>query len=90
MKSLLVIAFVLVVATAFEDNTYTCWDVCRWRCKATNGQLTSDCIKSCECTCDSNCEKFCEEYGLGWSCRFKCGCFQNYNFDAPGNLLVIP
>jgi len=39
MKNLLVIAVILAGVMTFEDKTYTCWDVCRWRCKATNGKL---------------------------------------------------
>jgi len=88
MKNLLVIAVILAGVMTFEDKTYTCWDVCRWRCKATNGKLTPECIKSCECTCNTDCENFCIEYGLGLACRFKCGCFQDYNFSAPGNFLM--
>eukprot|EP00826_Nyctotherus_ovalis_P058249 TRINITY_DN7994_c0_g1_i1.p1 TRINITY_DN7994_c0_g1~~TRINITY_DN7994_c0_g1_i1.p1 ORF type:complete len:142 (+),score=34.02 TRINITY_DN7994_c0_g1_i1:72-497(+) len=80
------IALLLAGALGFEDRNYTCWDVCRWRCKATTGRLTADCIDGCGCTCNTDCDRFCVEYGLGWACRFKCGCYQDFNFSAPGKL----
>lgn len=87
MKKWLAIALMLAGALGFEDRNYTCWDVCRWRCKATNGKLTADCISGCGCTCNDACDNFCLEYGLGWSCRFKCGCFQDFNFSGNGKVL---
>ena len=89
MKFFLAIAIVLAaVVAATEDGKVTCWDICRWKCKARYGSLTEECVKTCGCTCNTECDNFCGQYGLGWSCRFKCGCYQNFTFGTPGKLLL--
>ena len=80
MKLILAVALILGSVVATSENI-TCWDVCRWKCKARYGKLTDAFVKTCDCPCNTQCEKSCVQYGLGLSCKFQCGCFQKYNFD---------
>lgn len=87
MKILLA-ALLIISAYGLENMTITCWDVCSENCKARYGWLTEQCVKSCGCKCDAQCDKLCLDFGLGWPCRFKCGCYQNYTFESVGKPFI--
>ncbi len=80
MRYLLLISLFIFSVYGLDYGNITCWDICRKRCKARNGWITDQCVKSCGCPCDTQCDNTCTKFGLGTLCRFKCGCFQNYTF----------
>jgi len=74
----------IILGFSYAQANFTCWDICKLGCKAKFGTLTNQCVKTCGCTCNKECENFCMQYSLGWNCRFKCGCYQNYTFGVDG------
>jgi len=71
-----------------SNGTVTCWDICSLNCQKQNGWLENNCMQSCGCNCEKDCEALCAKFQLGFLCKFKCGCFQDYTFGQNGNFLT--
>jgi len=89
LMKILLVAILILSVYAVEDGNITCWDLCSARCKAKYGWLNDQCIKACGCPCEPQCDKLCVQFGLGWPCRFKCGCYQNYTFGYMGKSDIL-